>query len=117
MVTVSRNRAMMATLVIGAGLGGVPAARQTCGATGPFALDSQYAPDHLNYLCTNWTRSTPLPCDDAASHWDARWLGREKYMTLIQNERTPLDGGASWTREHRRRRAYATRPSGGLSRR
>ena len=52
----------------------------TCAAplSSPFALDSQYASDHLNYLCTNWTRSTPLPCDEAASLWDARWLNGEK---------------------------------------
>eukprot|EP00966_Prymnesium_polylepis_P061755 1433336-Prymnesium_polylepis.2 len=32
-----------------------------------------YAPDHLNYLCTNWTRPTPLPCKPAVERWQPRW--------------------------------------------
>jgi hypothetical protein len=34
-----------------------------------------YAEDHLNYLCTNWTRPTPLPCRPAVRDWQARWGG------------------------------------------
>jgi hypothetical protein len=32
-----------------------------------------YAADHLNYLCTNWTRPTPLPCKKAVDSWQPQW--------------------------------------------
>ena len=61
-----------------------PAARQpTCASSTPFGLDAQYAPDHLNYLCANWTRSTPLPCADAASRWDAKWFNEETKRFIV----------------------------------
>ena len=34
---------------------------------------SGYAPDHLNFLCSNWTRPTPLPCKPGAESWEPRW--------------------------------------------
>eukprot|EP01043_Picozoa_sp_COSAG02_P019481 COSAG02_NODE_940_length_15773_cov_5.301263_8_plen_1082_part_00 len=47
----------------------------TCtGGGAPFGLDTSYAPDHANYLCTNWTRPTPLPCRDAADGWAPKWV-------------------------------------------
>ena len=27
----------------------------------------------LNYICTNWTRPTPLPCKPAVDSWQPRW--------------------------------------------
>lgn len=36
-------------------------------------LDPMYAQDHLNYLCMNYTRATPLPCAPAVQGWTPRW--------------------------------------------
>jgi len=38
-------------------------------------LDPMYAEDHLNYLCMNYTRPTPLPCRKVAESWKPRWGG------------------------------------------
>ena len=46
------------------------------GAAGVLDLELEaagYAADHLNYLCTNWTRPTPLPCRPAVQKWQPRW--------------------------------------------
>ncbi len=38
-------------------------------------LHPMYAEDHLNYLCMNYTRPTPLPCRKVADDWKPRWGG------------------------------------------
>ncbi|KAL1524010.1 hypothetical protein AB1Y20_018925 [Prymnesium parvum] len=49
--------------------------RSSCGPPSSAAAlhAAGYAPDHLNYLCTNWTRPTPLPCSPARTGWQPRW--------------------------------------------
>ena len=47
-----------------------------CGGGGGVALDPAYAPDHQNYICMNYTRSVPLPCEDAAKGWEPRWYDK-----------------------------------------
>lgn len=52
------------------------AAGGSCSAGRLVNLDLEaagYAPDHLNYLCMNWTRPTPLPCKPAVQAWKPRW--------------------------------------------
>lgn len=39
-------------------------------------LDARYAPDHLNFLCMNYTRPVPLPCHAAADQWKPRWFSK-----------------------------------------
>ena len=34
----------------------------------------------LNYICTNWTRPTPLPCKPAVESWAPRW--GKKFMVF-----------------------------------
>jgi hypothetical protein len=34
----------------------------------------------LNYICTNWTRPTPLPCKPAVDSWQPRW--GKKFMVF-----------------------------------
>ena len=59
--------AAYATVVNGAGCGGNPFSQ---------SIDPKYAPDHLNYLCKNYTRPTPLPCsrvDASRNTWQPQW--------------------------------------------
>ena len=54
-----------------------PGASAGCSGSAPL-LDLEleaagYAADHLNYICTNWTRPTPLPCKPAVDSWKPRW--------------------------------------------
>lgn len=35
-------------------------------------------PDHLNYLCMNYTRPVPLRCTKAAEGWKPRWFTNNK---------------------------------------
>ena len=67
-----------------------------------------YAEDVLNYLCTNWTRPTPLPCKTARESWQARWGGGVTPERVLQPQRfvvfawyppVPADYGACtlWT--------------------
>ena len=47
------------------------------GCTQPPSLDPAYAPDHQNYLCMNYTRATPLPCQDTSQGWRPRWFDKQ----------------------------------------
>jgi hypothetical protein len=40
------------------------------------SLDPMYSADHLNYLCMNYTRPTPLPCRPVVEAWQPRWWNR-----------------------------------------
>ena len=60
----------------------------SCGAA-PMLLDLQleaagYAEDHLNFLCSNWTRPTPLPCKPAVESWQPRWGKRFMVFSWFQ---------------------------------
>ena len=48
------------------------------------ALHESYAPDHLNYLCLNYTRPTPLPCAAATDKYKPLWIdqktGRRRFI-------------------------------------
>ena len=44
-----------------------------CGANSYPTLDAQYANDHANYLCKNWTRSWRLPCRPVRDLWTPNW--------------------------------------------
>ena len=66
------------------------AAGAGCGASdSALLLDLQleaagYAEDHLNYLCSNWTRPTPLPCTPAVDSWQPRWGKRFMIFSWFQ---------------------------------
>jgi hypothetical protein len=71
-----KRRDSMALLLVG-----VAAVSHTCHA--PVELDESYAPDHLNFLCMNYTRPVPLPCRKAHEAWKPRWFNGSRPRFII----------------------------------
>ena len=82
-----------AALTIAALLISQPASCAAGACSGGMAADefglsaAGYAEDHLNYLCTNWTRPTPLPCRPAVRDWQPRWGGGVTAHGVLQPQR------------------------------
>ena len=68
---------MMTVLLISLGFV-LSAASPSCARRADMALNSMYSEDHLNYLCMNYSRPTPLPCRPVIEKWKPRWWDGEK---------------------------------------
>ena len=62
----------------------------------PSLHGTAYAADHLNYLCLNYTRPTPLPCAAASDKYKPNWFknGRRRFVIYAWWPPNPPDVAA-----------------------